>query len=217
MTAIASEAMRIAAPEVRRRPMNPSMLVGSIIILIVGAIALFAGFIAPADPNFQDLTKTSVPPAWLVGGSGAHLLGTDHLGRDMLARILFGSRIAAIVGLSVVLIGGTIGVTLGLLAGYVGGWVDDLIGRIVDVQLAFPFILLAVALVAVLGSSVTTVIAVLGITSWVQYVRVVRAETKALRERLHHGRAGDRRDERAHRVRARVAEYRLGRYRPRHL
>jgi len=112
-----------------------------------------------------------------------HLLGTDHLGRDMFARILFGSRIAAIVGLSVVLIGGTIGVTLGLLAGYAGGWIDDLIGRIVDVQLAFPFILLAVALVAVLGSSVTTVIAVLGITSWVQYVRVVRAETKALRQR----------------------------------
>lgn len=183
MTAIASDATLEVAPAVRRRPMNPSMLVGSIIIVIVGAIALFAGLIAPADPNFQDLTKTSVPPAWLAGGSGAHPLGTDHLGRDMLARILFGSRIAAVVGLSVVLIGGTIGVTLGLLAGYVGGWVDDLIGRIVDVQLAFPFILLAVALVAVLGSSVTTVIAVLGITSWVQYVRVVRAETKALRER----------------------------------
>lgn len=182
MTALALDAATIV-PTVRRRPMNPSMVIGTLVIALVGFIAIFAPWIVHIDPNFQDLTKTSVPPAWLAGGSSDHVLGTDHLGRDMFARILYGSRIAAIVGLSVVLIGGSIGVTLGLLAGYVGGWVDDLIGRIVDVQLAFPFILLAVALVAVLGSSVTTVIAVLGITSWVQYVRVVRAETKALRQR----------------------------------
>jgi len=182
MTAIALDAAAVV-PTARRRPMNPSMVIGTIVIALVGFIAIFAPWIVHVDPNFQDLTRTSVPPAWLVGGSADHVLGTDHLGRDMFARILFGSRIAAIVGLLVVLIGGSIGVTLGLLAGYVGGWVDDVIGRIVDVQLAFPFILLAVALVAVLGSSVTTVIAVLGITSWVQYVRVVRAETKALRQR----------------------------------
>lgn len=183
MTAIGIDAAVATAPQVRRRPLNPSMVAGSIIIVLVGFVAIIAPLLAHADPNLQDLTKTSVGPAWLTGGSMDHLLGTDHLGRDMFARILFGSRIAAIVGLSVVLIGGTIGVMLGLLAGYAGGWIDDLIGRIVDVQLAFPFILLAVALVAVLGSSVTTVIAVLGITSWVQYVRVVRAETKALRQR----------------------------------
>jgi len=183
MTAIRLDAAVAAVPQTRRRPLNPSMIAGSIIIVLVGFIAIFAPLLAHTDPNLQELTKTSVSPAWLPGGSMDHVLGTDHLGRDMFARILFGSRIAAIVGLSVVLIGGSIGVTLGLLAGYAGGWIDDLIGRIVDVQLAFPFILLAVALVAVLGSSVTTVIAVLGITSWVQYVRVVRAETKALRQR----------------------------------
>ena len=183
MTAIRLDAAVAAVPQARRRPLNPSMIAGSIIIVLVGFIAIFAPLLVHTDPNLQELTKTSVSPAWLPGGSMDHVLGTDHLGRDMFARILFGSRIAAIVGLSVVLIGGSIGVTLGLLAGYAGGWIDDLIGRIVDVQLAFPFILLAVALVAVLGSSVTTVIAVLGITSWVQYVRVVRAETKALRQR----------------------------------
>ena len=183
MTAIRLDAAVAAVPQTRRRPLNPSMIAGSIIIVLVGFIAIFAPLLVHTDPNLQELTKTSVSPAWLPGGSMDHVLGTDHLGRDMFARILFGSRIAAIVGLSVVLIGGSIGVTLGLLAGYAGGWIDDLIGRIVDVQLAFPFILLAVALVAVLGSSVTTVIAVLGITSWVQYVRVVRAETKALRQR----------------------------------
>jgi peptide/nickel transport system permease protein len=100
-----------------------------------------------------------------------------------LARIIWGSRVSAIVGICVVAIGGSIGVTAGLLAGYRRGWVDAVIARITDVQLAFPLVLLAVAIVAVVGPGLWTVIAAIGLTSWVQYVRVVRAETLSLRER----------------------------------
>jgi peptide/nickel transport system permease protein len=144
--------------------------------------ALAAPWLAPHDPNLQNLALAAKPPAWL-GGSPAYLLGTDQLGRDVLSRMIWGARVASIVGLSVVLIGCTIGVTLGMIAGYAGGWLDDVIARVADVQLAFPFILLAIAIVGVLGPSLGTVILTLGVTSWVQYVRIVRAETLSLRDR----------------------------------
>lgn len=162
---------------------EPAAIVGGIIVIVVGACAIFAPWLAPHDPNLQDLAKVTQPPMWMQGGHSAYPLGTDNLGRCILSRILFGARVSSIVGLSVVAIGGTIGVTAGMIAGYFGGIVDDVIARITDLQLAFPFLLLAVAIVAVLGPSLTTVIAVLGVTSWVQYVRVVRAETLAARER----------------------------------
>ena len=120
---------------------------------------------------------------WIAGGSGAHVLGTDNLGRDLLTRIIWGARVSAIVGTCVVAIGASIGVTAGLVAGYRRGWVDAVIARITDVQLAFPLVLLAVAIVAVVGPGLWTVVAAIGLTSWVQYVRVVRAETMSLRER----------------------------------
>ena len=162
---------------------NPGAIAGAIIILIVGLCALTAPFIAPHDPNAQDLNLAFKPPAWLAGSLPGYVLGTDNLGRDILSRIMWGTRVASIVGLAVVLIGATIGVTLGMIAGFFGGWVDDVIARVADVQLAFPFVLLAVAVIGVLGSSLWTIIAVLGVTSWVQYVRIVRAETMSLRER----------------------------------
>jgi peptide/nickel transport system permease protein len=111
------------------------------------------------------------------------VLGTDHLGRDTLSRILFGTRVALIVGTTAVLISGTIGVALGLLSGYFGGWIDDVTAWLVNVQLSFPFILLAIAVVAVLGGGLRNLIVVLALTGWVVYARVVRAETLALRER----------------------------------
>ena len=167
----------------RRIARDPGAVVGALIVLVVAVCAVFAPLIVHANPNAQDLTATLQPPAWLAGGSGAHPLGTDHLGRDVLTRIVWGARVSAIVGLAVVAIGGTMGIGLGLLAGYRRGWVDALIARVTDVQLAFPLVLLAVAIVAVVGPGLGTVIAAIGLTSWVQYVRVIRAETLSLRER----------------------------------
>jgi len=167
----------------RRLARDPAAMIGAVIVAVVTVCAIFAPVLARADPNLQDLTSTLVPPAWIAGGQHAHPLGTDNLGRDVLARIIWGSRVSAIVGICVVAIGGTIGVTAGLLAGYRRGWVDAIIARITDVQLAFPLVLLAVAIVAVVGPGLWTVIAAIGLTSWVQYVRVVRAETMSLRER----------------------------------
>jgi peptide/nickel transport system permease protein len=165
-------------PRLLRLLRDPAAVVGAIVVLAVAICALFAPLLTHVDPNFQDLNATLLPP-----GSPGHVLGTDNLGRDLLARIIWGSRISATVGICVVAIGGTIGITLGLIAGYAGGAVDAIIGRIVDIQLAFPLILLAVAVVGVIGPSLPTVIAVIGVTSWVQYVRVIRAETLSLRER----------------------------------
>lgn len=157
---------------------DPAAIFGLVIVVAVAICALFTPLLTHVDPNYQDLNATFAMP-----GSPGHLLGTDNLGRDMLARILWGSRVSATVGVCVVLIGGTIGISLGLIGGYFGGWIDAVLGRLADIQLAFPLVLLAVAIVGVVGPGLVTVIAVIGLTSWVQYVRVIRAETLSLRER----------------------------------
>jgi len=157
---------------------DPGAVIGLVIVVIVAVCAIFSPLLTHVDPNSQDLANTFLAP-----GSAGHLLGTDNLGRDLLARIIWGARVSAIVGTCVVVIGGTIGISLGLIAGYFGGRVDAIIGRIADVQLAFPLVLLAVAVVGVVGPGLFTVIAVIGITSWVQYVRVIRAETLSLSQR----------------------------------
>jgi len=162
----------------RRIFRDPGAVAGLVIVVAVAMCALFSPLLTHVDPNAQDLTATFVAP-----GSGGHLLGTDNLGRDLLARIIWGSRVSATVGLCVVAIGGTIGIALGLIAGYFGGWADAVIGRLADIQLAFPLVLLAVAVVGVVGPGLFTVIAVIGVTSWVQYVRVIRAETLSLAQR----------------------------------
>jgi peptide/nickel transport system permease protein len=177
------EGVTSRAASLRKLARDPAAVIGAVIVAIVVVCALFAPLISRADPNAQDLASTLMPPMWIAGGVHAHPLGTDNLGRDVLTRIIWGARVSAIVGISVVAIGGSIGVTAGLLAGYRRGWVDAVIARITDVQLAFPLVLLAVAIVAVVGPGLWTVIAAIGLTSWVQYVRVVRAETLSLRER----------------------------------
>jgi peptide/nickel transport system permease protein len=162
---------------------GPATIAGAVIIAVTTIFAVLAPWIAPHDPNLQNLSAAFKPPSWLAGGSGVYLLGTDDLGRDIFSRIVWGARVAGIVGLSAVAIGGIIGIGLGILAGYFGGLLDDVIGRIADIQFAFPSVLLAIAVVGVVGPSLLTVIFTIGITGWVQYVRVVRAETLSLRER----------------------------------
>jgi peptide/nickel transport system permease protein len=162
---------------------SPATVAGAAIVAIVALCALFAPQLAPHDPSAQNLPLALKPPAWLAGGASAYPLGTDNLGRDILSRVIWGTRVASIVGLSVVVIGGTLGVAAGMIAGYFGGPADAIISRLADIQLAFPFVLLAIAIVGVVGPGVGTIIAVLGVTSWVQYVRVVRAETLSLRDR----------------------------------
>jgi peptide/nickel transport system permease protein len=182
-TAAREEGAPNRAVALRRIARDPGAVAGAAVVLVVTVCAIFAPLIARSDPNAQDLAATLVPPMWIAGGSGAHVLGTDNLGRDLLTRIIWGARVSAIVGTCVVAIGASIGVTAGLVAGYRRGWVDAVIARITDVQLAFPLVLLAVAIVAVVGPGLWTVVAAIGLTSWVQYVRVVRAETMSLRER----------------------------------
>jgi peptide/nickel transport system permease protein len=123
------------------------------------------------------------PPMWAQGGTARHPLGTDTLGRDVLSRLLHGARVSLIVGLAAVLVAGVVGVALGLVAGYRGGWADDLLMRLGDIQLAFPVLLLGVAVIAVLGASLTNMILVLGASGWVTYARIARGETLSLKER----------------------------------
>lgn len=146
-------------------------------LLLVAAVA--APYLAPHDPLAQNLRKRLIPPFAVSG----HPLGTDQLGRDILSAIIFGGRISLSVSALAVLLSGSIGVLLGLLSGYYGGWVDDVISWFVNLQLAFPSLLLAITIAAVLGPSLRNVVAVITITSWMVYARVVRGEVLAIRER----------------------------------
>ena len=162
---------------------NKAAFVGALILLAVVSTALFASVISPYDPGAQNLSMRLKPPAWAEGGSFTNILGTDHLGRDILSRIFYGSRVSLMVGAVAVLISGILGTFLGLMSGYYGNKIDALIMRLADIQLAFPFILLALAVMAVLGSGLRNVIIVLGITGWVMYGRVVRSEVMSIREK----------------------------------
>ncbi|MGW4676234.1 ABC transporter permease [Streptomyces sp. NPDC004324] len=153
------------------------------VLAIMLLLAVLAPLIAPYDPNSQDLLLRLRPPVWQSGGSGAHPLGTDQLGRDMLSRVIYGTRVSLLVGAGAALLAGVIGTAVGLTSGYFGGLPDRILMRLADVQLAFPAILLALAIVGFLGSGLWYVILVLGITGWVSYARVVRSEVMSLRSR----------------------------------
>lgn len=190
--AIALEVSQTAGPREGRQDLrrvlrelfrNRAALIGLVILVGVAASALFAAAIAPFDPIVQEITLRLKPPGWSPPGGRIYLLGTDHLGRDILSRLIFGARISLIIGLSAVTVAGTLGTLIGLVAGYRGGRVDDFCMRLTDTMLAMPFILLALAVIAVLGPSLRNIILVLGITSWVSYARVVRAEVLTLRTR----------------------------------
>lgn len=162
---------------------NRAALTGLGILVLVAGAAILAPLVSPHDPLLQEVSSRLKPPGWAVEGGPRYLLGTDQLGRDILSRLIYGARISLIIGLSAVLLAGSLGTLMGLVAGYRGGRVDDLCMRLTDTMLAMPFILLALAVIAVLGSSLRNIIIVLGATSWVSYARVVRAEVLTLRTR----------------------------------
>ena len=158
-------------------------LAGLGVIAAAVVVAAFAPALAPSDPVKNRLLDRLTPPMWAQGGSPRYPLGTDTLGRDVLSRLLHGARISLTVGLAAVLVAGVVGVGLGLVAGYRGGWADDLLMRLGDIQLAFPVLLLGVAVIAVLGASLINMILVLGASGWVTYARIARGETLSLKER----------------------------------
>jgi ABC-type dipeptide/oligopeptide/nickel transport system permease subunit len=157
-------------------------VLGGFLILVLLISAIFTPWLAPHDPYEQDIMNRLLPPVWLKGGSSDFLLGTDHLGRDLLSRIMYGTRVSLVVGVAAVFLQVIIGVFLGLLAGYYGGRIDSVISFMVNVMMGFPFILLVMSLVAVLGPSLQNIIIALGFTGWPVFTRVVRIETIKLRE-----------------------------------
>jgi peptide/nickel transport system permease protein len=168
----------------RRLAARRTALFGLVVVLSVVLTAVASPLISPFDPIEQDLGDLRLkPPGFRDGAGNVHLLGTDHLGRDLLARVIYGARPALLVGFAAVVISGVIGMAAGLIAGYFGGRLDDVLMRLADVQLAFPFILLAIALIGVLGPSLATIIVVIGVSSWVVYARIVRSAVLTLRER----------------------------------
>jgi ABC-type dipeptide/oligopeptide/nickel transport system permease subunit len=158
-------------------------LAATAVLLGITAGTVVAPWIVPHDPLAVNIRHRLAPPAWMAGGGAQHLLGTDQVGRDLLSRVVYGGRVSLVVGVTAVLISATIGVLLGLGAGYVGSRTDTLIMTLVNVMLTFPFVLLALAVIAVLGPSLSNMIMVLGAAGWPVYTRVVRAETLAIRER----------------------------------
>ena len=159
-------------------------LFGLTILVIVVVVALFASQLAPRPPVTMDIMMRLKPPGFVHPRTGETAwLGTDHLGRDVLSRIVFGSRISLMVSLPAVACSLGLGLTLGLLAGYYRGWLDAVVMRLVDLQLAFPFILLALCIVALLGPSLRNIIIVFTVTSWPVYARTVRGVVLSLQER----------------------------------
>lgn len=165
----------------RRVPWLP--IAGVLFIALLGVVAAAAPWLAPQDPIRQSLRGRLSPPT-LEGTDGrSHLFGTDHLGRDVLSRVIYGSRVSLVIGFSAVVVGGLLGSTLGILAGFAGRRVDAVIMTLADAQLAFPFILLAIGIIAVLGPSFPTLVVVIGLSGWVSYARILRSQVLVLRSR----------------------------------
>ena len=154
-----------------------------LILLVVLVVAIFGPAIAPMDPNRQNIMLRLAAPMADGPNDQIFLMGSDALGRDAFSRLLYGARVSLLVGVAAILVGGTLGVSAGLVSGYFGGWIDDVLMRLGDIQLAFPFILLAIMFLVVLGPGLFNLILVLGIGQWVTYARIVRAQTLSLREK----------------------------------
>jgi peptide/nickel transport system permease protein len=158
-------------------------LIPATILLFIAFVAIFADVLAPHDPQIGSLARRFRPPVWQEGGSWAYLLGTDHVGRDVLSRLIFGARVSMIVGLTAVLVAGVIGTLLGILSGYLGGWADQVVMRVTDTWLALPALTFAIFLAAIVGPSELNIILILGLVYWTRYARVIRGEVLSLKQR----------------------------------
>jgi peptide/nickel transport system permease protein len=169
----------------RRRLFGSGLKIGlgGAIVLLVVLAAILAPVVAPYDPYVQSLGQRLKPPEWLARGVSGHWLGTDNYGRDLASRLIYGSRLSILVGVSSMLLSCIVGCAAGLLAGFRGGWVEQAIMRFADAQMAFPDILLAIIMVAALGGNAVNLIIVLGISRWMVYTRVVFGMTRSLRQR----------------------------------
>ncbi|MGE0416162.1 MAG: ABC transporter permease [Acetobacteraceae bacterium] len=174
--ALAPTASRLAL--LREMPTIPTA-----ILAIAVFVAVFANLLAPHDPQVGNLTARFLPPFWQSGGSMTYPLGTDHLGRDVLSRLIFGARVSLVVGFTAVLVAGAIGTILGIVSGYLGGWVDQVVMRITDTWLALPALTFAIFLAAIVGPSEMNIVIILGAVYWTRYARVIRGEVLSLKER----------------------------------
>lgn len=174
--------LREAKPIMRARGVGAVLAFG-IPLAAIALICFAAPWLPLPDPHQQVLSDALQPPAWMTGGEWSHPLGTDNLGRDVLSRLVYGGRLTFIIAIAGMLAGAIPGTLLGLVSGYYRGIVDTVISRVVEAQLALPFILLAIAIIAVRGNSLPVLIGVLALVGWATYARVIRAETLSLRER----------------------------------
>ena len=173
-------AVRVKA---RRRRMPVLVLLGAGFVAALLLVAAAAPLLAPQDPVRQSLRGRLHPPTWSGTDGRAHVLGTDHLGRDVLSRVIYGSRVSLVIGFAAVVVGGVIGSAAGLAAGFSRGRLDGIIMTLADAQLAFPFILLAIGIIAVLGPSFPTLVVVIGLSGWVSYARILRSQVLVVRSR----------------------------------
>lgn len=179
---IASEDLSPSNLMKRRMRRHYGFQIGAALLFTLVLLAIFAPLVAPYDPFDQLLSRRLLPPVWSDGGRWEHLLGTDHLGRDYLSRLLYGARISLLIGLGAATVGCVIGVSLGVCAGYFGGKVDQLISYILTCQLALPGLLLAMSLVFLIGPSVWVVICVIGMLHWTYYLVVSRTATMQIKQ-----------------------------------
>lgn len=172
-----AKSWRLTALRLSRMPVISILILATLCI-----VAIFAPYLAPYPPELGKLSDRLLPPSWVQGGKGDHLLGTDHLGRDILSRLIFGARISLTISLIAVFFAGAVGTLIGLISGYFRGFIDNLLMRVTDIGLSLPMLLVALVLVAVLGPSYANVILVIVLLLWPRYARQVRGETLSIRE-----------------------------------
>lgn len=166
---------------IRRLFSKPGAVVSTAVILVMLICAAMPWLVAPHDPYLQSLSLRLKPPSFMEGGVPGYLLGTDYLGRDTLSRIIYGARVTLIVSLCAVIVSAIVGIWLGLLAGYFGGKTDAIILRLIDTQLAFPVVLLVIAIVAVVGPSLMNLVILMGISAWPRFARIVRGSVLSVK------------------------------------